>query len=148
MNAAAKGASVRRRLFRATSPCAWWRRIQRPSQRITGVATADRSSICPAPDTTIGPNVEMETVSCAAPAVTVSRCVTVDGRFPGTPAAVIETENDGLASADEGSTQIRNAASARRRSMAQLDHRAPPVGAGARRPTRYAMNHFPEWSDV
>ena len=29
----------------------------------------------------------METVSCVAPAVSVSRCVTVDGRFPGTPVA-------------------------------------------------------------
>ena len=53
-------------------------------------------------DETIDPtDVETDTVSGVAPAVSVSRCVAADRKpVSGTPPAVIETEIEGWASAD------------------------------------------------
>ena len=59
----------------------------------------------------------MPTVSGIAPAVSASRCVTFDGRFPGTPSALAETEIDGFACAEAGSAHSSTAASASRRGI-------------------------------
>jgi hypothetical protein len=90
-----------------------------------------------APDTVIRPVVVSVSVSGAAAAVIVRRCVTSDGMFPGTPSAAPSTANDGFASADAGSEHNERAASAReRRTMALLDHLSPlgahPTSSGSR----------------
>ena len=123
--AVAPGASVRSTKnlpLRSRAP--WWRDHFVPQLKVADTARGSPTATL-APDTVIGPVVASVSASGAAAAVIVRRCVTFDGRFPGTPWAATSTANDGFASADAGSEHNERAASAReRRTMALLE---PPL---------------------
>ena len=101
-NAVAPGAIVRPTSVVEASARAVRTLPRVPQVNVGGASARGPSVTCVAPDTASEPTVEMPTVSAVAPAVIASRCVTFDGRFPGTPSAATETEKDGLASAEDG----------------------------------------------
>src|SRR3954471_2358460 len=122
-NAVAKGASATRAPNDDSWPYGSCGRCQRvPHANVAGPTAVSWSTASVLPETARLPRALTWNVSCAGPAVTVSRCLTWAGRLFRPPAGADETENDGLAAAEAGRASNTRAASAGRRSMWALDH--------------------------